>query len=47
MNLQVVSVPENRVRGKRVIKGETQTQRAQYPLIKEYGLKHNMKPLVI
>ena len=23
------------------------TQRAQYPLIKEYSLNHNMKPLII
>ena len=23
------------------------TQRAQYPLIKEYSLNHNMKPLMI
>ena len=23
------------------------TQRAQYPLIKEYSLKHNMKPYII
>ena len=23
------------------------TQRAQYPLIKEYGLNHNMNPLII
>ena len=27
--------------------GVSDTQRAQYPLIKEYSLNHNMKPYII
>ena len=29
------------------IRSEARTQRAQYPLIKEYSLNHNMKPYII